>query len=93
MAENNTFTSAPCHIQSQLTYQYGVPMNESLFCMLLAFFAETPKSAENEEIDNLHELHILTVRFQTIILLLAFGLAKLMAELWFEAELGNECSN
>lgn len=27
------------------TYQYGVPMKESLLCRVLLFFADTPKSA------------------------------------------------
>lgn len=30
----------------QCTYQYGVPINESLFCANFAFLAETPKSAK-----------------------------------------------
>ena len=30
-------------------YQYGVPINESLFCRLFAFLAETPKSAKMKE--------------------------------------------
>lgn len=29
------------------TYQYGVPMKESLLCIVLVFLADTPKSAVN----------------------------------------------
>jgi len=37
-------------VNQQYAYQYGVPINESLFCRLFAFFAETPKSAKNLKI-------------------------------------------
>lgn len=30
------------------TYQYGVPMKESLLCRVLVFFADTPKSAASK---------------------------------------------
>ena len=33
------------------TYQYGVPINELLLCNVLEFFAETPKSAKNKQIN------------------------------------------
>lgn len=31
------------------TYQYGVPMKESLLCNVLLFFADTPKSATSKK--------------------------------------------
>lgn len=36
------------------TNQYGVPMNESRFCIVCLFFAETPKSAEELEMKMYH---------------------------------------
>lgn len=32
-------------LAKQYTYQYGVPIKESLLCIVLVFLAETPKSA------------------------------------------------
>ena len=47
-------------VKESTTYQYGVPMKESLFCRTLAFFADTPKSAVN--ITNVQEFQIKKTR-------------------------------